>query len=239
MSRFFFTSRAGGVSTNPYASFNLATHVGDNLNSVKANRAQLSKLIDVAEDKIFYMNQVHGKKVAIIDELSDANQAITADALFTTRGDVALAVLVADCIPVLLISPDAVAAVHVGRRGLTLGIINEVMNVFSTHGVSQSSISAQIGPAICVRCYEVGFDLYREVVEVVPSAASTFESPEGKPCLDIHSGVIAQLREFGVTWNSQNKCTAHNEQYFSYRRDGVTGRQAGVVSLLGGNLIGS
>lgn len=231
MTRFVFTSRAGGVSVSPYASFNLANHVGDDPVAVAQNRVLLANLIGVAQDKIFYMNQVHGKQIAVIDEKSDANQSPDADALFTKLRDVALVTMVADCIPVLMTSKDAIAAVHVGRRGLSLDIISEVLGIFESNGVGMREITAHIGPAICAKCYEVGVDVYQEVIDKVPAAATSFNSQSGNPCLNIEAGLISQLEISGVKWESINRCTMHDSGYFSYRRDGITGRQAGVVTL--------
>lgn len=231
MTRFIFTSRTGGVSVPPYATFNLANHVGDDPVAVAANRVLLADSIGVARNKIFFMNQVHGKQIAIIDEKSDANLPPEADALFTTLKDVALVTLVADCIPVLMTSKDAVAAVHVGRRGMSLNIVSEVIKLFEANGVSTAEITAHIGPAICAKCYEVGDDVYQEVIAQVPEAATAIKSQSGKPCLDIEAGLISQLTNNGVSWNSMKRCTLHDSGYFSYRRDGITGRQAGVVTL--------
>ena len=231
MTRFIFTSRAGGVSVSPFATFNLASHVGDDPVAVAQNRVLLADSLGIAQNRIFFMNQVHGKQVAIIDEKSDVNQPPEADALFTKIKDVALVTLVADCIPVLMTSKGAVAAVHVGRRGLSLDIISEVLGIFESNGVGKREITAHIGPAICAKCYEVGVAVYQEVIATVPAAATSFNSQSGKPCLNIEAGLISQLESNGVKWESINRCTMHDSGYFSYRRDGITGRQAGVVTL--------
>lgn len=233
MSRFIFTSRSGGVSNAPYNSFNLAMHVGDNPAAVTQNRLQLADDFRIPATNLFFMNQVHGKKVIVIDEKSDSTFAPDADALFTTRKDVALVTLVADCIPLLLESPRAVAAVHVGRRGLALDILREVLNLFESYKIKSDEISAHIGPSICVECYEVDQDVYDEFVELVPAASSSLKSASGKPCLDIELGLISQLNSGGIKWERLKKCTSHDDGYFSYRRDGITGRQAGVISLMG------
>lgn len=231
MRRGLFTSRIGGFSSDPYSGFNLANHVGDDANSVLRNRELLSSLIGMRPDQLFFMNQVHGNKVYVVDQGSDSKAAPEADALFTTRRDVALVVLVADCIPLLLHSKSAVAAVHVGRKGLASKVFAATLEIFAAHGVSPNEISAEIGPSICAKCYEVDEDVYREVTSIVPQSACDFRSAKDKPCLDLPKGLKAQLDAAGIKWSSEDKCTNHEEDYFSYRKSGITGRQAGVISL--------
>ncbi|MEN9305635.1 MAG: hypothetical protein RLY76_903 [Actinomycetota bacterium] len=239
MSRFLFTSRAGGVSNAPYESLNLANHVGDSFESVDENRLILANLLGYQRSQLFFMNQVHGNKVVIVDKNSDSEFTPDADALFTTQRDMALVTLVADCIPLLLESSNAVAAVHVGRKGLVLNILQETLRVFQEHGIKSNEVKAHVGPSICAKCYEVGKDVYRDVVALVPAAASQFRSLSDKPCLDIEAGLISQLDSQGVIWEKVGKCTMHDDGYFSYRRDGVTGRQAGVITLNEGRASGS
>ena len=231
MRRGVFTSRIGGFSSDPFGGFNLASHVGDDVNSVLRNRELLSALIGMRPDQLFFMNQVHGNQVYVVDQSSDSKVAPDADALFTTRSDVALVVLVADCIPLLLHSKSAVAAVHVGRKGLASKVFAATLEIFAAHGVAPSEISAEIGPSICAKCYEVDEDVYREVTSIVPQSGSDFRSARDKPCLDLPTGLKAQLDSAGIKWSSEDKCTNHEEDYFSYRKSGVTGRQAGVISL--------
>lgn len=231
MARSLFTARIGGVSEAPFDYMNLALHVGDNPESVKANRLVLANQLALPLDKVFYMDQVHGNNVVIIDESADFQVAPEADALFTEREDVALAVLVADCIPLLLHSNSAIAAVHVGRKGLCAGVVQATLQVFADHGVRPNQISAEIGAAICGRCYEVDQALYDEVVSIIPTTATSYKSSNQKPCLDLISGLIDLLQNAGISYNTSGKCTFHDEGYFSYRRDGVTGRQSGVITL--------
>ena len=225
MSRSLFTSREGGVSSAPYESFNLATHVGDNAEAVLENRKILAMQFGLPIEGFFFMNQVHGRDVAVIDERSNPAQIPTVDALFTRRRGIALVTLIADCIPLLLHSDSAVAAVHVGRQGLIKGVFEETIKVFTSHGISPQEIRAELGPSICGRCYEVDGAMFSEITKQIP--ATTAENS----CLNLESGLISLLTELGITWSSTNKCTLHDAEYFSYRRDGVTGRQAGVISL--------
>ncbi|MBU3692152.1 MAG: peptidoglycan editing factor PgeF [Candidatus Nanopelagicaceae bacterium] len=231
MSRSVFTSREGGVSKPPFDGFNLASHVGDDSSCVKANRAELAKKIGLPLQGVFYMNQIHGAAVAEIEAGSDFSFTPSVDALFTTEKRVALVTLIADCVPLLMHSSGAVAAVHVGRKGLVAGVLQETLKVFKNHGITSSEISAEIGASICAQCYEVDIDIYDEVTKKVPEASTKILSPNGKPCLGVEAGLIALLEQQGIKWSSVNQCTVHDSGYFSYRRDGITGRQAGVIWL--------
>lgn len=229
MSRSVFTSREGGVSNPPYDGFNLATHVGDSLDFVNSNRAELAKKIGLPLEKIFYMNQVHGAEVAQITADSDIASPPSVDSLFTTEKGVALVTLIADCVPLLMHSPRAVAAVHVGRKGLVAGVFQQTLQMFNANGITNREITAEIGPSICAKCYEVDQDVYAEVISKIPGASTENLSANGKPCLGVEAGLISLLEQHGVEWSSINLCTMHDSGYFSYRRDGVTGRQAGVI----------
>jgi YfiH family protein len=225
MSRSLFTSREGGVSSSPYESLNLATHVGDDSQRVLANREILAQRFGMRSEKFFFMNQVHGRNIAVIDDESLPTQLPSVDALFTTHQGLALVVLIADCIPLLLHSERAVAAVHVGRQGLVKGVFAATLDIFQSHGITSSEIRAELGPSICGQCYEVDRTMYDDVTKQIPATADI------NSCLNIEAGLISLLEKSGIAWNSLGECTAHNDAYFSYRRDGVTGRQAGVITL--------
>jgi YfiH family protein len=216
-----FTNRTGGVSLGAFESLNLGTHVGDDLGDVLANRSILSEEFG----PIQFMNQVHGDRIALIEEVSD--EVPTADSLVSGIPGINLAVMVADCIPLLLKSNDAVAAVHVGRRGLVNDVTRKTINVMREIGPSK--ISAIIGPAICGNCYEVSEEIYQEVVEVHPDAAC--KTPHGTFSLDLPAALRKVLVEEGIEVTDEFQCTFENQDYFSYRRDRTTGRQAGIISL--------
>jgi YfiH family protein len=171
------------------------------------------------------MNQVHGNRIALIEEVAD--EVPTADALVTGIPGISLAVMVADCIPLLLQSQVSVAAVHVGRKGLVNGVATKTIEVMREMGASK--IKAILGPSICGTCYEVSEDLYREVVAVHPLAAARTKSATFS--LDLPAALIAVLQGEGVEIVNESICTLECGDYFSYRRDGVTGRQAGIISL--------
>jgi YfiH family protein len=171
------------------------------------------------------MEQVHGDRIAIIEALTDVDP--TADALVTGIPGIALAVQVADCIPLLLTSKQAVAAVHVGRKGLVNEVTRKTLALMKDMGAQ--AITAIIGPAICGRCYEVSEDIYQEVVTLHPFAES--RTAQGTFALDLPAALRSVLSDEGIAIVNKFRCTHESEDLFSYRRDGVTGRQAGVVSL--------
>ena len=216
-----FTKRTGGVSHGAFASLNLGTHVGDELADVLRNREILRAEVGPTQ----YMNQVHGDRIALIEEVTD--EIPTADALVTGIPGITLAVMVADCIPLLLKSDESVAAVHVGRKGLVNEITRTTLSLMRDMGASQ--ITAIMGPAICGSCYEVSEDIYSEVISLHPGAES--RTPSGTFALDLPAALRSVLLDEGVEEISQCECTVESSEYFSYRRDGITGRQAGVISL--------
>ncbi len=216
-----FTNRTGGASLGAFASLNLGDHVGDDAERVAENR----KSIERDFGPIQFMNQVHGDRIAIVEEVTDL--APEADALITGIPGVAIAVMVADCIPLILTSKEVVAAVHVGRKGLANDITRKTIRTMEDMGAG--AITAHIGPAICGSCYEVSQDIQNEIVAQHPKAKA--KTREGTPSLDLVGGLKAVLIEEGVDIKSRFECTVENLDLFSYRRDGVTGRQAGIVCL--------
>jgi YfiH family protein len=200
----------------------LGDHVGDDLEVVVGNRALVSAKFGSTQ----YMNQVHGNRVAIIEEVTD--EVPTADALVTGIPGITLAVMVADCIPLLLKSKDAVAAVHVGRKGLLNRVAEKAIDVMRE--ISDAQISAIIGPAICGKCYEVSPEIFSEVTASHPESASQTRS--NTPSLDLVAALISDLGKLGITEiDNQSRCTLEDKDLYSYRRDGATGRQAGLVWL--------
>lgn len=215
-----FTTRRNGASLAPYESLNLAQHVGDDPESVATNRQLLAKITGPVQ----FMNQVHGDEVVEIKTLGDDP---TCDALITTLPGIALAVMVADCIPLLLSSSTVVGAVHVGRRGLMNSVAIKALDAMRKLGAGQ--IHAQLGASICGRCYEVPQDLADEVTAKHPAATSLTNNLT--PALDLPRALIADLVAHGVTYEATSRCTLEDDEYFSYRRHNITGRNAGVVWL--------
>jgi YfiH family protein len=217
-----FTDRTGGLSTGAFLSRNLATHVGDEHATVHSNRAELENLLGLP---IQFMNQVHGDGVARVGAEIIAEP--TADALVTQSSGIALAVMVADCIPLLLASSQTVAAVHVGRKGLINKVALAAITEMRLRDASE--ITAVVGPSICGQCYEVSREIYDDVSKSFPLAAS--KTQDGGFSLDLSRALIDQLQSLGVTVVDEGRCTVEESNLYSYRRDGVTGRQVGVVWL--------
>jgi YfiH family protein len=213
----FFTDRRKGSSLGVYESLNFGLHVGNEIASVTSNRATLGNAQ--------FMNQVHGNEVVLIDHVLD--QEPTCDAMVTTTAGISLVVMVADCIPLLLISKKAVAAVHVGRAGLTNKVAIKALNVMNEQGAVD--VHAILGPSICGSCYEVPLTMQQDVIADHPKALSTTRS--GTPALDLSAALIAELVAQGVSYEASPICTLEDPLYYSYRRDNQTGRFAGVVSL--------
>ena len=194
--------------------------MGDSAETVARNRELLSKITG----PIQFMNQVHGDEVVEVKSIEDDP---TCDALITRAPGIALAVMVADCIPLLLSSSTVIGAVHVGRRGLMNSVAVKAVDAMRKLGADQ--IHAQLGPSICGRCYEVPQELADEVVAKHPAASSLTNNLT--PALDLPRALIADLVANGVTYEASTICTLENDEYFSYRRHNITGRHAGVVWL--------
>lgn len=234
-----FTDRLGGYGAAPYGSFNLALHVGDEPSAVAANRSLLSQALGL--DRVSYVHQVHGTAVHVVTDESLAQLTpgaarhtppVEADAQVTTRHGVGLAILVADCTPVLLAAPreGVVGAIHAGRRGMVDGVVPATLD--SMRALGATEIVAAIGPSIGPRHYEVPASMREEVSAVEPVTCSVTKT--GTPALDVAAGVAEQLVRAGVSiahWS--DVCTAESPDLFSYRRDGTTGRFAGIVWLTG------
>jgi YfiH family protein len=171
------------------------------------------------------MSQVHGNRVAVIEAVTDEDPS--ADALVTGIPGISLAVQVADCIPLLLHSTESVAAVHVGRKGLVNGVAFAAIEVMREMG--SKDIAAIIGPSICGPCYEVSQEIHDEVVALHPSAHAVTE--RGTPALNLPAALQKSLESAGIVVRNESRCTSESDDLYSYRRDGVTGRQAGIISL--------
>lgn len=216
-----FTDRRLGSSLAPYHSLNLALHVGDDAVAVLKNRASLEKSCGAIQ----FMNQVHGDSFMVVTQKSEIDP--TCDALITTTLGLALAVMVADCIPLLLSSVKVVAAVHVGRKGLTNSIA--IKTIREMRRLGATSIHAQLGPSICGQCYEVPQTMADAVLTSHPAAFAL--TRDATPALDLPKALIGDLLAHGVTYEASSICTLENAEYFSYRRHNPTGRSAGVIWL--------
>ncbi|MGZ4656478.1 MAG: peptidoglycan editing factor PgeF [Blastococcus sp.] len=225
------TDRRGGASAAPYDTFNLGVHVGDDAAAVAANRARGARELRVPEDRLVWMTQVHGTGVAVVDG-PQQGPVPDVDALVTATPGLVLCVLVADCVPVLLADPVAgvVAAVHAGREGVRQGVVPAALAAMTRLGARPGNVTALLGPAVCGACYEVPAAMQAEVARAVPDAA--VRTRRGTPGLDLRAGLDARLRAAGVAEVVHDpRCTVEDPRLFSHRREGVTGRQAGLVWL--------
>ncbi|WP_042383655.1 polyphenol oxidase family protein [Streptacidiphilus melanogenes] len=225
-----FTDRWGGVSAEPYAELNLGGAVGDDPLAVRENRKLAANALGIDPADVVWMNQVHGAEGFIAGGRQADGEAPSVDAVATRVPGLALAVLTADCAPILLADPEAgvIGAAHVGRPGLAKGVADTVVALMRELGATR--IEATIGPSVCGRCYEVPAALRAEVAAGTPEAYA--ETSRGTPALDIPAGVRAQLALRGVTVRrDQHICTLESEDHFSYRRASRTGRLASYVWL--------
>lgn len=217
----FFTDRLGGQSIGNYQSLNLGNHVGDDLLTVAANREIVSEKFGPTQ----YMNQVHGDEVILIESLVDP--APTCDALVTSTPGVTLAVMTADCIPLLLEGDGVIAAVHVGRKGLFNGVAIKTVELMQALGAEK--ISASIGPSICGSCYEVSQETHDEVTALYPSAKAFTKN--ATPALNLPGALTEVLLNLDIKVSDVGICTLESEEHFSYRKSAQTGRQAGLIWL--------
>ncbi|OON77626.1 peptidoglycan editing factor PgeF [Streptomyces tsukubensis] len=229
---FAFTDRWGGVSAVPYEELNLGGAVGDEPAAVRGNRALAAGALGIDPERVVWMNQVHGRAVAVVDGPWGEADIPAVDAVVTTRRALPLAVLTADCTPVLLADAGAgvVAAAHAGRPGVVAGVVPAAVEAMVALGARPERITAHTGPAVCGRCYEVPEAMRAEVASVEPAAYA--ETSWGTPALDVTAGVHAQLARSGVDdVHGSSYCTRESGDHFSYRRDRTTGRLAGYVWL--------
>ncbi|MBF6051984.1 laccase [Streptomyces eurocidicus] len=229
---FAFTDRWGGVSAAPYGELNLGGAVGDDPAAVRANRERTAKGLGLDPAAVVWMNQVHGRDVAVVDGPWDTPDIPAVDGVVTARRGLALAVLTADCTPVLLADPVAgvAGAAHAGRPGLVAGVVPAAVEAMTALGADPARIVARTGPSVCGLCYEVPEAMRAEVAAVVPEAWAT--TRQGTPAVDVAAGVRAQLARLGVNISGQSHiCTLESPDHFSYRREHTTGRLASYVWL--------
>jgi YfiH family protein len=202
---------------------------------VHANRALVAAELELQVDDLVFAQQVHGSGVATVDRSSSraGNGGVGGvDALVTATPSLGLVVLAADCLPVLLADPAAgvVAAAHAGRQGLVAGVLQRTLEAMAALGGDPARTTASIGPAACGRCYELPAAMADEVDAAVPGSRST--TRQGTAGVDLSAGALGVLHAAGVTADLVGGCTLEQpDRFFSYRRDGRTGRHAGVVWL--------
>ena len=202
MARLLFTGKAFGT-------FDLQN--GDQ------SKDSLQKALSVSN--IFYMKQVHGNTVETIS--NESSNLPEADALVSNQKSIALAVQIADCLPLLLQSEAAVAAVHVGRKGLLNGVAVKAVAALKQLGATK--ITGVVGPHICGNCYEVDKAMFAEITKQHPATKSAGCN------LNLFAGLAEQISDIPLV--NLNICTLENPNYFSFRRGGESGRQVGVICL--------
>ncbi len=237
--RVLFTERPGGVSSGPFRWLNLSDGVGDDPSAVASNRELVLRAIGPGPRRLGWMRQVHGTDVVQISDRSPEPSAAAggpasppADAAFTDSPLIALGALGADCAPVLAADPAAglVGAAHAGRPGMAAGVVPALVEAMVAAGADPGRMHAIIGPSICGRCYEVPASMRDEVAALVPGSACVTRT--GTPGIDLRAGLHGQLASLGVASVADDlRCTAESAELFSYRRDGPTGRSAGLIWL--------
>jgi len=230
-----FTTRAGGVSRAPWDSLDLGLGVGDDEADVLANRRRLATWVGAP---VAFGTQVHGAGVLVVRAAAlDARTVGVADAYVATDDDVGVAVLVADCVPVLLADPQArvVAAVHAGRGGLVAGVLGAAVAAMTGLGADAARIRAALGPSIAGPSYEVPAALRAEVGRRLPEAPAT--TSWGTPALDLRAAAVGELARAGVRHVTRlERDTFVDPALYSHRKATAagtsTGRACGVVRLL-------
>lgn len=220
------TTRIGGVSQPPYASLNLGNHVQDDAAAVAANRAQL-RLMLPAEP--VWLNQVHGTRVVQADSVSSMPDA---DASYTRQLGMVCTVLTADCLPVLFCARDGsvIAAAHAGWRGLAAGVLEATLAAMQ---VQPSEVMAWMGAAIGPGAFEVGAEVREIFIAPHPQSVAAFKTQQQKWLADIYALARIRLNACGVTAvYGGGSCTYTDAaRFYSYRRDGKTGRMASLIWL--------
>ena len=200
MARLLFTSRKFGSLADPVD---------------QTERLNLAKFLN---KQVEFMAQSHSNEIAVVNQ---QGMTPSADGLVTTNKDIALAVRVADCLPLLLFSKQAVAAVHVGRKGLLNKVAVNAVKKMQELGAS--NISGVVGPHICGDCYEVDAQMYADIIKLHPATGGKQNH------LNLYAGLVAQLSDLPLS--NLDICTKEESAYFSHRASGEAGRQVGVISL--------
>jgi YfiH family protein len=222
------TTRRGGISAAPYDTLNLGSHVGDAPQAVAHNRQMLAPLMP---SEPVWLEQVHGTNVAIADATSCAPQA---DACIARHRGAVCVVMTADCLPILLCDEagTVVGAAHAGWKGLAAGIIEATVKAME---VEPQKLMAWLGPAIGPEAFEVGAEVRAAFIAHQAQAAVAFiaHGEQGKYQADLYLLARQRLQSLGITHIfGGNFCTYHQQdKFFSYRRDGVTGRMGTFIWL--------
>ncbi|MEO6697098.1 MAG: peptidoglycan editing factor PgeF, partial [Gammaproteobacteria bacterium] len=223
-----------GVSLAPFDSLNLANHVGNATEQVAENRARLRQALDLPAEPV-WLKQVHGSRIVDAVGPNSFGQYAEADGAYTRETGVVCAVLTADCLPLLLCDQSGthIAAVHVGWRGLAAGVIEAALHHFD----DTRHVLAWLGPAIGPQSFEVGDEVRELFIAHDAEAQHAFRpSPAQRWLADIYQLARQRLHAQGVTRIYGGECCTYSdpERFYSYRRDGVTGRMATLIWLKNG-----
>ncbi|GAB6264447.1 peptidoglycan editing factor PgeF [Photobacterium sp. R1] len=223
------TTRSGGMSQGPYEGLNLGDHVGDERAAVIHNRQWLQQQLGLTQAPA-WLSQTHS--TIVLDIQAPLKDVPNADASVTRQSGIACTVMTADCLPVLLCdrSGTQVGAVHAGWRGLGDGILEETVARFTAE---PEQILAWLGPAIGPAAFEVGGEVREQFIAGQPEAAAAFQPHGEKWLADLYQLAALRLNRLGITQVfGGTVCTyADPARFYSYRRDGVTGRQASLIWL--------
>lgn len=237
--RWAVTGRSGGVSAAPYDTLNLSSHVGDDPTAVLANRTLLAWELGLPAGSVALMEAVHGADVLLVDE---AGTYPGVDALVTRTPNLAVVAMGADCVPVVLMGADGatVAVAHCGWRGLAADVVGAVTVALRDCGTDIRM--AILGPSVCGRCYPVPADRAAELASHLSAsvmASALVTTADGQPGIDVREALAARLAELGVVRSAISRaggCTVEDRSLFSFRRDGITGRQAVAVCSLAASM---
>jgi len=223
----FSTTRQGGFSLSPYNSLNLGDHVGDDINTVNKNRAALLIQENLPESPR-WLKQTHSTTVSLA---SNWQQGDEADAMVSAYNNQICTIMTADCLPLLLCNQQGnkVAAIHAGWRGLSAGIIEKTLSHFSS---PCQEIMVWLGPAIGPSQFEVGTDVFTQFTAQSTSAHLAFQQIDSEHYLaDIYLLAKQRLNALGITniYGGEHCTVSDSTRFFSYRRDGMTGRMASMI----------
>lgn len=219
------TSRVGGYSQSPFDKNNLALHVGDDAEHVQRNRQSLKQRLLMPNDPV-WLEQTHSTHCVMVDDDNNRN----ADASITRRPNTPLAIMTADCLPILLCDRNGteIAAIHAGWKGLAYGIVEQTLQKMESQ---PETLLAWIGPAICQRCYQVGREMEEAFTNRYSFVSSAFEHKDNSCYADLPGLAELILKSHGVEAVFQSKaCTfERDDAFYSYRREAKTGRIATLI----------
>lgn len=224
------TTRGGGVSLSPYDSFNLATHVEDDAARVRENRTRLMSDLDLPAEPA-WLEQVHG--VGVVDVGQHTGQVLKADASLSRQPGQVCVVMTADCLPVLICDHQGtqVAAAHAGWRGLADGVIEATVDAMQS---SSEALMVWLGPAIGPQAFEVGHEVREVFVRDMEAAEAAFTAGAGDRYMaDIYQLARLRLARRGIeaVYGGEYCTYSDANRFYSFRRDGTTGRQASLIWL--------